>query len=363
MMSSVNEQRPDQQAILSTNNKKKWYLLMSNPSKSTHLGTLLRCAAAFQVHQVLLVGYDKFNCQGSFGSHLFLDIVVFPSWDSVHDYLRRGGDDGGNDNAKNSKNVEMGEGQDASTNETPADEGGKSLPAKNPVPIIGILGAYGGGEEIFSPDGMPVYEDMESNVSAVPPKESAITDNLPASCLPDRSFPVNTRPFSTDVCFLLPKDTRNGIPASQARMCSGYVHVPHLSFDNEASPTLKPSQIIPKNESKPMQTSLATAAPTESPPITSSNLMDTALIISIVLHQFTAWAGYTERTFAENQKFVKDTMNPNTRRRLCRVFGQNYEKKDQSENSNKPDSNTEKEAMNAMMLWNETGDASQGSDY
>ena len=84
----------DQQSAIinsASRSSPRWYLLLSNPSKTTHLGTLLRCAAAFQVHQVLLVGYDKFNCQGSFGSHLFLDIVVFPTWDSVHDYLMCGG--------------------------------------------------------------------------------------------------------------------------------------------------------------------------------------------------------------------------------------------------------------------------------
>ena len=90
-MSSVNIESQQQQH--QQQQQRRWYLLMDNPSKTNHLGTLLRCAAAFQCHQVLLVGYDKFNWQGSFGSHIFLDIVVFPTWDSVHEYLMRGGDD------------------------------------------------------------------------------------------------------------------------------------------------------------------------------------------------------------------------------------------------------------------------------
>jgi len=369
--SSQHQHQPDQQTIVGTDNKKKkWYLLLSNPSKTTHLGTLLRCAAAFQVHQVLLVGYDKFNCQGSFGSHLFLDIVVFPSWDSVHDYLRRGGDDdddGGDDasndgdsecNANDGKHdADQPEQQNLNTDGIPVKEERKSAQhevkssssAKAPITTIGILGAYGGGEEIFSPDGMAVYEDLDKKyVSLAPPQENAPS-------LPHRSFPISSRPFSNNVCFLLSKDKR-GLPSSQAKMCTGFVHAPHLNFDDdEAAP-----QIPVSNDA--ISTTSMQALPKSTIAPTPSNLLDTATTLSIVLHHFTAWARYSERTFAENQKFVKD-IKPNARRRLCRRVDENKDKQIQSGNGGEPESNIEQDAMDGMMLWKESGDASKDGDY
>jgi len=364
------------QTIVGAKNKKcgkrKWYLLLSNPSKTTHLGTILRCAAAFQVHQVLLVGYDKFNCQGSFGSHLFLDIVVFPSWERVQDYLRRGGDDDGdekgNDNEDNSS--DQNKQRNSSTNEIPAVEESQGAhcsitsqsPAKN-ITIIGILGACGGGEEIFSPDGMAVYGDSnEKHISLTPPKDAinhgdANHNQDRAPCSPHRSFPISARPFSNNVCFLLSKDKR-GLPPSQARICTGFVHVPHLTFDD--SP---PSQMPDSNDC------ISTTAPKPSlskpaiaPSITQCNLLDTATTLSIVLHHFTAWACYAERMFTENQKFVKD-VKPNARRRLCRVIGENKEKVSETEGTMNIDSNTDQEAMDAMMFWKENEDTCKGGDY
>jgi len=303
------------------------------------------------------VGYDKFNCQGSFGSHLFLDIVVFPSWDSVHDYLRSGGDEQYNSNENDSKNsdgVDIGEGQEHSY-------------SQNPVPIIGVLGAYGGGEEIFSPDAMPVYTDVDSYATLVPPVESADPNNLSASRLTQRSHPIHTRPFSTNVCFLLSKE-KHGLPLAHARLCSSFVHVPHLTFDTDAPSALQPSQMSTSDtESIPPQAPLKTSTLKEPPPeptiISQSTLLDTATTLSTVLHHFTAWAGYTERTFSENQKFEKD-IKPNNRRRLCRVVGQNHKKdRDQNERNGAPDSNQGEEAIDAMMFWKESVDASQSGDY
>eukprot|EP00581_Thalassiosira_minuscula_P029013 CAMPEP_0183758988 /NCGR_PEP_ID=MMETSP0739-20130205/6792_1 /TAXON_ID=385413 /ORGANISM="Thalassiosira miniscula, Strain CCMP1093" /LENGTH=354 /DNA_ID=CAMNT_0025996687 /DNA_START=21 /DNA_END=1085 /DNA_ORIENTATION=- len=345
-------QQHSDQLIVDMGRKKKWYLLLSNPSKTTHLGTLLRCAAAFQVHQVLLVGYDKFNCQGSFGSHLFLDIVVFPTWDSVHDYLRRGGDDNEmNDNetkcdTTDGEHISQNEQQHSKTNKIPSNAESKtndhrnnmtpSSSTKDPITIIGITGAYGGGEEIFSTNGVPVYEDSDKKyVSLVPPSDTANPGNAP-TCLPHRSFPISSRPFSSNVCFLLSKD-KQGVLASQARMCDGFVHVPHLALDVDVAPASTSSQ----------------------PSILPSTLIDTATTLSTVLHHYTAWARYTERTFEENQKFVKD-IKPNARRRLCRVYGQNNESRDnQRENSEKAESNMEQEAMGVMLF----GDSTQGTDY
>ena len=355
-MSSVNIESQQQQH--QQQQQRRWYLLMDNPSKTNHLGTLLRCAAAFQCHQVLLVGYDKFNWQGSFGSHIFLDIVVFPTWDSVREYLMRGGDD---DDANNASN-------DTTTSTNGICANNKEL--RKPITIMGILGAYGGGDEIFSADGMPVYT-YNSYASIVPPRDNDGYTNTANNSNSDRkqyttakfsqhrSFPIDKRPFTSyTTCFILSKD-RNGLPTSQAQMCSGFVHVPHLSFDSNEVP----ATCIDSSTTAQPNASTSSA-------ITQSNLMDTATTLSIVLHHYTAWAEYKERTFEENQKFTKD-IKPNARRRLCRVYGQdNKQQKHDVRNTvndktAEGDSENEHESLGAMsLLFNEdTGNASQRSDY
>lgn len=364
MESSQQPQPANRQAIAGAgvDSERKWYLLLSNPSKTTHLGTLLRCAAAFRVHQVLLVGYDKFNCQGSFGSHLFLDIVVFPSWDSVREYLRRGGDDGWDDNAINDanndgNNKDQHEQKKSCTDEVPAAK--RSSSANDPIDVIGILGAFGGGQEIYAADGMTMYENLdEEYVSLVPPKDAANTIHTHNNQEPRRSFPIASRPFSANACFLLSKDKR-GLPLSQARMCNAFVHVPHLSL-NDDGPPAQPSESNHLSASTSSNRSVPN--PAIKPPITQSTLLDTATTLSIVLHHFTAWARYTERVFRENQKFAKD-IKPDARRRLCRRVGEHYEKRKQNENSNEAEGNNEQDLMDATMFWNENGHASKDSDY
>ena len=345
-MSSVNVESQQQQQ----KQQKRWYLLMDNPSKTNHIGTLLRCAAAFQCHQVLLVGYDKFNWQGSFGSHLFLDIVVFPTWDSVHEYLMRGGDD--DDDCAN----------DASSNDTTKSTNGISSnnnEPRKPITIMGILGAYGGGDEIFSADGLPVYTNENSYASIVPPRDNASSNFdrkqcTTAKCSQHHSFPIDKRPFSSDsTCFILSKD-RNGLPTSQAQMCSGFVHVPHLSFDSNEVPATC------------MESTTATQPNASASAITQSNLMDTATTLSIVLHHYTAWAGYKERTFEENQKFTKD-VKPNARRRLCRVYSQDKQQQKHGLRNTVDDEtaegNSENEQGAMALLFNEETDNTERSDY
>ncbi|KAL7544929.1 hypothetical protein ACHAWF_008310 [Thalassiosira exigua] len=329
--------------------QKRCYLILSNPSKTTHLGTLLRCAAAFQVHQVLLVGYDKFNSQGSFGSHLFLDILAFPSWESVCDYLRRGGEE---------KGV-----ADKNINSSECQKKHKINAGRQLISLVGILGSFEGGEEIYSHQGVEAYDD-EGFVSLAPPeekenKESRHEKQSSPSCLPQRSFPISSRPFSHDVCFILSKDGR-GLPLSHARMCSSFVHVPQLPLflddNNEPKKPVGPVNSGDTTSKRAFQSppERMPNSPTPKAPIKLSNLLDTATNLSIVLHHFTAWARYKERSFETNQKFVKD-IKPKDRRRLCRIMDER--------NNDEIDSDIEQESHNAMALWNRTGPDFQSSDY
>lgn len=45
------------------------YLVVANPSSKNNLGTLIRCAAAFGVEEVVVVGAPKWSTHGAHGSH------------------------------------------------------------------------------------------------------------------------------------------------------------------------------------------------------------------------------------------------------------------------------------------------------
>lgn len=45
------------------------YLVVANPSTKNNLGTLIRCAAAFAVEEVIVVGSSKWSTHGAHGSN------------------------------------------------------------------------------------------------------------------------------------------------------------------------------------------------------------------------------------------------------------------------------------------------------
>lgn len=220
-----------------------------------HTGTLLRCAAAFRVHQVLLVGYANFNWQGSFGSHLHVDILVFPTWEVAVDYLRRGG-----------KVTTVG-----NDGEQPRE-----------TSIVGIVGSIAGGDEVYSSRGLRLCQDecSPNYVKVIKTQSDSVSHNELGT-----TMPVHSRHFSGDVCFLMSKD-KQGMPVSQATICHSFIHAPHSKF-------------VPCDD--------------------GASLVDSATTLSIVLHHYTAWAGYDERSFSQSQKFDKEG-KPSMRRRLCRVY-------------------------------------------
>ena len=263
------------------------FLLMENPSKTTHLGTLLRCEAAFRAHQVLIVGHDKFNAQGSFGSHLYLDIIAFPTWESVVNYLEHGGNE---DRARQNS----------------TDDASSSTSSR--VPIIGIAGAYGGGESVFSPSGIPIHADSSTGFATLSRPATNAKEYPKHEELKQKSYPIHTRPFSSDVCFLLSKDKR-GLPIPHARLCDSFVHIPQMCLDSVDTDDDIDAQLnMPER-------------------IIQSTLLETTTIYSILLHHFTAWAKYDERNFAKNQKFVKDVKS-DMRRRLCRRYVEDHRTKE-----------------------------------
>lgn len=74
-----------------TRTSSKAYLVLfnDNPDKKQNFGKILRSAAAFQIHEVLIVGSSKFSTHGAHGSVKHLDIRYFESLDTLTSYLRQ----------------------------------------------------------------------------------------------------------------------------------------------------------------------------------------------------------------------------------------------------------------------------------
>ena len=318
---------------------------------------------------------------GSFGAHLFLDIVAFHSWNAVMDYLRSG--DGLSVDITGDGEESNGHSNDANESATEELESNNTESGERDVTIIGILGPCGVGDDIFSPRGTKVYEHSEGFVSLVPPDEVASDFNAnnnegqtyaeehqqmkssssehhkqsPSARIPNKSYPIHTRPFATNVCFLVSKD-RRGLPIDQARLCDGFVHIPHITiFENDSTDGAEEVSSTKNTHNKLSITSqathtseLSTSNEAQKTIITQRPLLNTEASLSIVLHHFTTWAGYEERKFEENQKFVKDARP--TRVRYLGV-GKNY-KKDISECDNEDDG-----LNSALAFWK----SEESSDY
>ena len=149
--------------------------------------------------------------------------------------------------------------------------------------IVGIVGSIAGGDEVYSSRGLRLWQD-ECNPDYVELMKTQ-SDSVPHIEL-GTSMPVHSRNFSGDVCFLMSKDKR-GMPVSQAKICHSFIHVPHAKFE---------------------------------PSDDGSSLLDSATTLSIVLHHFTAWSGYDERSFSQSQQKFDKEGKPSMRRRLCRVY-------------------------------------------
>ena len=66
----------------------QFYLLLENSRKSNNLGPILRCAAAFGIHTVVAVGYDKCSVDGSHGASKHVRIIAFPLAEQAAAFLR-----------------------------------------------------------------------------------------------------------------------------------------------------------------------------------------------------------------------------------------------------------------------------------
>lgn len=227
----------------------KSYLLIENPSKGNNLGPLLRCACAFRVTEVILVGFAKCSTEGSHGSARHVTIRAFPNFEQAEKFLR--GKDcgvvdivgvlGGTWNHRSSSPVDVYEDCKVSEYSHTSDINGRSVVRQ----LVAI-------DNADSPTFRRVRDSADDTSHKYP-----------------LSIPAYRRQFRGNTAFFCSKNWR-GLPAAHARrICDSFLHVPHMAATEGSSQTM---------------------------------FVDIQSSISIILHHFTAWAQYDERESRE-QKF------------------------------------------------------------
>ena len=166
------------------------FLLVENPKKTNNLGPILRCAAAFGVTQVVMVGIEKrCNTSGAHGAAKHVDQISFPVLDLAVEYLR-----------------------------APTTEGGCGC---------SIVGLLNGGVEAFSKTGSDTILMQDGDVDLV----SVSGKRDPDGCLKGlpKSYPVHIHPFpkGSNVCLVINKNHK-GLLLHLSRVCDSFIHVPIL---------------------------------------------------------------------------------------------------------------------------------------
>mmetsp|Transcript_1711 Transcript_1711/g.2460 ORF Transcript_1711/g.2460 Transcript_1711/m.2460 type:complete len:302 (-) Transcript_1711:7-912(-) len=247
------------------------YLLIENPSKSNNLGPILRCAAAFSVHQVVFIGYEKCAVAGSHGASKHVDTIAFPTIDQAVQYLKSPKECNGDDDAVVEGTCEH-------------DCGVTS--------IIGVLGASPGG---YGP--MVVTEDLDASLAVVTSGNNSFSSPIGVNVTTTKnvchnypnSLPVSKRPFRNgNVCFSISKQWA-GLPLSQARYCDSFIHIPTVNYNID----------IEKDDNTTGALAIKRC---------KYRMLDPPSFISIALHHYTAWAKYDQRIFTGN-KFQVASLN------------------------------------------------------
>jgi predicted RNA binding protein YcfA (HicA-like mRNA interferase family) len=169
-------------------------LLLENPRKGNNLGSILRCATAAGVRQILTVGFDKCAVQGSHGSYRHVRLVAFPT----------------------------------------AAQAAQALPPR--TACIGLLGAVPEG---YHTDGYAVCVDQDSGLATASLLDREESED--SLSLLGRSYPIYALPSALvdpprTVCLVVSKD-RHGLPVELARQCEAFCHVPCVGLQ-EGPPLL-----------------------------------------------------------------------------------------------------------------------------
>lgn len=215
-------------------------LLIENPKKNTNWGPLLRCCAAFGIVQIFVVGYDTCSVQGSHGASKHVELLSFPTYGQAVETLK-------------AHNFEL----------------------------IGLLGsapnAYEETGYLVHLLEQPMHHSDKAKTETIVSISANSTDT-DQNKMP-KSYPIHSRPFQQNTCLVVGRKTV-GLPMRMAEHCAKFVHIPHLA-------ALK---------------SKTDADGTTSNPNLSSSWFSGEACVSMVLHEFAAWAGFHSEIY-KGQKY------------------------------------------------------------
>ncbi|GKY95299.1 hypothetical protein MPSEU_000491800 [Mayamaea pseudoterrestris] len=159
------------------------FLLFQNSRRGSNVGPFLRCASAFGVRTIIVVGNNKVAVEGSHGASKHVRLIPFPTIERAIEFLR------------------------------------SDCYCTN---ITGLLGAWA---DSFSSDGYGVTLDDEKQLLRLAIAHS--TRHSQSTSLKRISFPVASYPFKTgNTCIVFGKHAQ-GLSTMFSDCCTSFIHVPH----------------------------------------------------------------------------------------------------------------------------------------
>jgi hypothetical protein len=140
--------------------------------------------------------------------------------------------------------------------------------------IVGLMGPLPGGYDEAGAIVLPFTDESSTGVTMMRGKNVDRIDDTLNDHTQRRSYPVHAFSFTPgNICFVISK-SRSGLPSSLFELCESYVHIAHSTFCAG-----------------------------------DDWLLDTPSCLSILLHMYTNWANYDERTF-QGHKFEVARRHP-----------------------------------------------------
>lgn len=257
-----NDQNPVSSTASSTepsqsNPPRQIFLFLENPRKQNNWGPVLRCASAFGISTVVVVGFDKCSVEGSHGASKHVQMVAFPTATQAANFLTT------------------------------------TCQCRTIVGLLGGLpGGYEGPSEVYwnQPDAATqstkgedsILAKAESIIAMNTPNRSQIHSSINSHLLVGKSFPVSDPNLplgsSGNIALAVSKDA-HGLPQALAEHCHTFCHVPHAEI-----PSMDPNDDEHKQKSAIF------------------TLLDLPATMSIIFHHFAMRLGYHEGIF-EGHKF------------------------------------------------------------
>ena len=231
-------------------------LLFYNPTRKSNWGPVVRCAVAFGISRVHVIGQHRYNDKGSHGSSKHIQLIAHPTIDDAMTSLSQP-----RNSDRNNGNNYDGEGGYAIIGLLPYKPSSLPKDCENEDGSLPVhAAAHNDDDERQEVQNQEEEEAQKTGLSTAgtieqpspqswvcvqtsqpqtPSSHYTTLEQQQQQQLP-RSFPAHTRPFldrgasgghgsggGARVCFVIDKSLR-GLPLELAKQCSSFIHVPHM---------------------------------------------------------------------------------------------------------------------------------------